>query len=132
MSMSDEASDTPITDQAADEAKWAVYNAQVYDGTWIGKMAALERALSAANAAHAAAEKTWNEDAAKHVEYHNALCAERDTALCELEEAKAVIRNFAKPENWHLEVGCLQWLGKRNALEYAQSVLAALSPKGGD
>jgi hypothetical protein len=49
--------------------------------------------------------------------------AARDAAL-------AVVQNFANPENWSDKVGCLQWIGKRHGLEYANSMLAALAPAG--
>ncbi|HEY6019233.1 MAG TPA: hypothetical protein VIY48_04830, partial [Candidatus Paceibacterota bacterium] len=32
-------------------------------------------------------------------------------------------KNFADPSNWSDRVGCLQWMGKRHAIEFAQSVV---------
>lgn len=43
------------------------------------------------------------------------------------QQAAEALRQFADPSNWSLEPGCLQWAGKRNAIEYAESILAALS-----
>lgn len=34
-----------------------------------------------------------------------------------------VIANFANPQYWLDEVGNLQWIGKRHAVEFAQSIL---------
>lgn len=34
------------------------------------------------------------------------------------------VQNFANPDNWSDEVGCLQWIAKRHAIEYAQEILA--------
>lgn len=36
---------------------------------------------------------------------------------------RAALRNFADPGNWWEEIGRLQWRGKRNAIEFAASVL---------
>lgn len=38
-----------------------------------------------------------------------------------------VVQNFANEKNWYDNIANLQWAGKRHAIEYAQSVLAALS-----
>jgi hypothetical protein len=35
----------------------------------------------------------------------------------------AAIRSFADEANWSDRPGCLQWMGKRHAIEYAQSLL---------
>lgn len=40
--------------------------------------------------------------------------------------AVVALRQFADPKNWSAEAGCLAWTGKRNAIEYAQEVLASL------
>lgn len=42
---------------------------------------------------------------------------ERELALI------AALRNFADPLQWSDEVGRLQWMGKRHAIEFAASVL---------
>lgn len=41
----------------------------------------------------------------------------------ETERLRSALANFADPKNWHSEAGLLQWIGKRNAIEFAQSVL---------
>lgn len=41
----------------------------------------------------------------------------------ETERLRNALANFADPKNWHSEAGLLQWMGKRNAIEFAQSVL---------
>jgi len=40
----------------------------------------------------------------------------------------AALEAFADPTNWNDEVGRLQWIGKRHAIEYAQSVLKEYRP----
>jgi hypothetical protein len=40
--------------------------------------------------------------------------------------AIVALRQFADPVNWSDQVGCLQWIGKRHAIEYATAVLTAL------
>lgn len=39
------------------------------------------------------------------------------------ERLRNALANFADPKNWHSEAGLLQWMGKRNPIEFAQSVL---------
>jgi len=39
------------------------------------------------------------------------------------ERMLAALLNFADPHNWLDEAGRLQWVGKRHAIEYAQSVV---------
>lgn len=57
----------------------------------------------------------------------DAIAAEL-SRLSRVEQAlRAVVQNFANPENWSDEVGCLQWVGKRHALEYANTMLKAPS-----
>lgn len=51
-----------------------------------------------------------------YIQGHNAL-AERVGQL------DAAVRSFADEGNWSDRVGCLQWMGKRHAIEYAASVL---------
>lgn len=41
----------------------------------------------------------------------------------EAERLRNALANFADPKNWHSEAGLLQWMGKRSAVEFAQSVL---------
>ena len=41
----------------------------------------------------------------------------------EAERLRNALANFADQKNWHSEAGLLQWIGKRNAIEFAQSVL---------
>jgi hypothetical protein len=55
---------------------------------------------------------------------------EKEAAEAARDAALAVVQNFANPENWSDKVGCLQWIGKRHGLEYANSMLAALAPAG--
>lgn len=38
----------------------------------------------------------------------------------------ATIKSFADEAHWKDAVGCLQWVGKRHAMEYAQSTLSAV------
>ena len=38
---------------------------------------------------------------------------------------ETALKQFADPNNWSDEVGCLQWMAKRHAIEYAQEILAA-------
>jgi hypothetical protein len=47
-----------------------------------------------------------------------------DQLVGEKERYRRVIQDFANEANWSLKPGCLQWTAKRNAIEYAQSVLA--------
>jgi len=44
----------------------------------------------------------------------------------ENERLRAALKTIAEPTNWSDEPGCLQWMGKRHAIEYAQSVLKDL------
>ena len=44
------------------------------------------------------------------------------------EAMRRCIEQFADHKNWYDAVGCLQWMGKRHAIEYAESVLSALPP----
>lgn len=47
-----------------------------------------------------------------------------DQLVGEKERYRRVIQDFANEANWSQTIGCLQWTAKRNAIEYAQSVLA--------
>ena len=44
------------------------------------------------------------------------------------EAMRRCIEQFADHKNWYDAVGCLQWMGKRHAIDYAESVLSALPP----
>lgn len=52
-------------------------------------------------------------------DFRNALVEERERSA----KLLAALCNFADHKNWVDEVGNLQWLGKRHAIEYAQSVI---------
>lgn len=39
------------------------------------------------------------------------------------ESLRAALSNFSDRSNWSDRAGCLQWIGKRHAIEFAQSVL---------
>lgn len=41
----------------------------------------------------------------------------------DIDRLRSALANFADQKNWHSEAGLLQWIGKRNAIEFAQSVL---------
>jgi hypothetical protein len=43
---------------------------------------------------------------------------------------EAALQNFVDEKNWSDEVGCLQWVGKRHAIEFAQSVLREIQTVG--
>jgi hypothetical protein len=47
-----------------------------------------------------------------------------DQLVGEKERYRRVVQDFANEANCSQTVGCLQWTAKRNAIEYAQSVLA--------
>ena len=54
------------------------------------------------------------------------------TPITELEAYKVrnkileqAIRQFADDKNWSDRIGCLQWIAKRDAIEYAKEVLAS-------
>ena len=62
----------------------------------------------------------------------NKMFGVHDETYAELEAYKVrnkvlerVIRQFADEANWSDKVGCLQWMGKRHAIEYAKEMLAA-------
>ncbi|WP_431860059.1 hypothetical protein [Azospirillum sp.] len=48
----------------------------------------------------------------------------------EVQRLKDALGNFANPTNWHDSPGCLQWIGKRHAVEFAGSVLAETGRSG--
>ena len=57
---------------------------------------------------------------------HEALKAQAHLRASEKALLEA-LGSFANPSNWYDRVGCLQWIGKRHAIEYAKSVLSATS-----
>ena len=50
------------------------------------------------------------------------------TLLARVAELEAFVRNMANPDNWSDKVANLQWMGKRHAIEYAQSLLKTKEP----
>jgi hypothetical protein len=81
------------------------------------------RALRTAwSAAHPAADPNVWPGAAKV----NAWAAE------EIARLRAGVGNFANHDHWSDEVGCLQWMGKRHAIEYAQWLLGPSTGPGRD
>ena len=68
-------------------------------------------------------ENTLGVLVAEYSEQINILRAENEGLLAALEA-------FADPSNWSDEPWCLQWIGKRHAIEYAQSVLKEYRPVG--
>jgi hypothetical protein len=47
-----------------------------------------------------------------------------------LMEAARAIKQFADPANWSDRVACLQWIGKRHAIDWADDLLSALKAAG--
>ena len=41
----------------------------------------------------------------------------------EITQLRKALEQFADPANWHAAPGLLQWMGKRSAIEFAESVL---------
>lgn len=42
-----------------------------------------------------------------------------------IDQLTRALENFADETHWSDRVGCLQWMGKRHAIEFAQSALTA-------
>ena len=38
---------------------------------------------------------------------------------------ETALKQFADEKNWSDEVGCLQWIAKRHAIEYAREILCS-------
>jgi hypothetical protein len=54
------------------------------------------------------------------------VCASLNAAIFQqrrIDDLRAALGNFANPQNWELEPGNLRWTGKRNAIDFARSVL---------
>jgi hypothetical protein len=45
----------------------------------------------------------------------------------DLKATEAALWQFADDRNWSDQVGCLQWVGKRHAIEYARNVVEGLA-----
>lgn len=41
--------------------------------------------------------------------------------------AVVALRQFADPANWADHAGCVQWIGKRHPIDYAEDVLVTLT-----
>lgn len=53
--------------------------------------------------------------------------AHTDMLMARLEELERALRTFADPANWYDHVGCLQWAGKRHAVDYAEAMLRTVN-----
>jgi hypothetical protein len=54
-------------------------------------------------------------------------CAEIDRLRADLKSLELAMWQFADDRNWSDKVGCLQWIGKRHAIEYARDVVEGIS-----
>lgn len=50
-----------------------------------------------------------------------------DDILAENGRLRSALENFADEKNWSDRPGCLQWMGKRHAIEYARSELSDIT-----
>lgn len=48
----------------------------------------------------------------------------------EISRLRQALEQFASPANWSDVPGCLQWMGKRHAIEYAEHILATAADPG--
>lgn len=58
--------------------------------------------------------------------------AETERLRADLKAMELALWQFADVRNWSDQVGCLQWIGKRHAIEYARSVVEGLSSPFGE
>lgn len=59
----------------------------------------------------------------EHDEWQNYLEVLREQRKTPRERLRAALKTFADRRNWSDEISCLQWMGKRHAVEYAEAVL---------